>query len=97
MGERGGRTGSEYSCCRRYCKQLCRIVFCRRRWRVIRRNEQYDEAIQSIREMMQEEKYSEAHNMCLNLLTGNLKYRCVNAEFWKLYASAEKEQIRSAL
>lgn len=47
--------------------------------------------------MMQEEKYSEAHNMCLNLLTGNLKYRCVNAEFWKLYASAEKEQIRSAL
>ena len=47
--------------------------------------------------MMQEEKYSEAHRMCLNLLSGDLKYRCVNAEFWKLYASAEKEQIRSAL
>ncbi|CBK19820.2 uncharacterized protein [Blastocystis hominis] len=56
-------------------------------------NEQYDEAILSIREMMQEEKYSEARGMCLNLLSGDLKYRCVNAEFWKLYANAEKERI----
>lgn len=56
------------------------------------RNEQYDETIQSIREMMQQEKYAVAHDMCVNLLNGNLKYRCVNAEFWKLYANAEKEQ-----
>lgn len=59
----------------------------------MRRNEQYDEAILSIREMMQEEKYSEARDMCLKLLSGDLKYRCVNAEFWKLYANAEKERI----
>lgn len=55
------------------------------------RNEQYDKTIQSIREMMQQEKYAEAHDACVNLLNGDLKYRCVSAEFWKLYANAEKE------
>ena len=54
------------------------------------RNEKYDGAIESIQNQLQEEHFTEARDLCKSMLDGELKYRCENALFWKLYAEAEK-------
>ena len=54
------------------------------------RNDQYDKEMEKMKEMLKNQKYSEIKQLCESILSGDLKYRCDNADFWIMYVSAEK-------
>ena len=43
-----------------------------------------------LRELMRNNDYTKVKQQCEMMLSGNLKYRCENAEFWLIMANAEK-------
>ena len=60
---------------------------------IIYRNEKYEKEMDTIHLLITTGKHIEAKNACENLLKGELKHRCENAEFWITYASIEKVWI----
>lgn len=54
------------------------------------RNDQFDKEMEKMKELLNNQKYSEVKHLCESLLSGDLKYRCDNADFWIMYVSAEK-------
>lgn len=58
------------------------------------RNEEYDKKIGSIYKLHAEKRYDEAKRICMEMLAGDLKYRCNNAEFWICYAMIERVRSR---
>lgn len=54
------------------------------------RNEEFEKKLTLVRSKMDNHEYSSAKELCESMLAGDLRYRCDVAEFWILYASAEK-------
>ena len=54
------------------------------------RNDQYDKEMEKMKELLDNQKYSELKQLCDSILSGKLRYRCDNADFWITYAAAEK-------
>lgn len=54
---------------------------------IIYRNEKYEKEMDTIHLLITTGKHIEAKNACENLLKGELKHRCENAEFWITYSS----------
>ena len=54
------------------------------------RNDQFDKEMEKMKELLNNQKYSEVKQLCESILSGDLKYRCDNADFWIMYVSAEK-------
>lgn len=60
---------------------------------LMNRNEKYEKEMDRIHALITTNKPAEAKNACENLLKGELKHRCENAEFWITYASIEKVYV----
>ena len=46
-----------------------------------------------LREKINKNEYTSVKQQCEMMLSGNLKYRCDVAEFWLIFANAEKVGI----
>ena len=57
---------------------------------IIYRNDQFDKEMEKLKVLLDNKNYSELKQQCESILSGNLRYRCDNADFWVLYVSAEK-------
>ena len=54
------------------------------------RNEEYESKMDTIYKLRGEKRYEEAKQLFEEMLKGDLKYRCDNAEFWISYATNER-------
>ena len=54
------------------------------------RNEEYESKMNTIYKLRTEQRYEEAKQLFEEMLSGDLKYRCDNAEFWICYATNER-------
>ena len=65
-----------------YVRLNCLLFTCR--------NEEYESKMDTIYKLRTEKRYEEAKQLFEEMLNGDLKYRCDNAEFWICYATNER-------